>query len=202
MTRLLQGMYPSAVNIIRLDHTHVLSTFHQFDLDDWPTAKRGLVNTACTALEVHAQLEEEIFYPALREVFSSQTLEESPAEHDEMRSLIGRLRGLAPEDAGYDDLFMELMRAVLHHVADEETELLPAAQRLMPERLNELGGRMTRRRMELTVPRAGEIAGNMVRAMPGSTLALFTAAVSGVCLATWYGRRSRSHLRSQLRRSR
>ena len=189
MTRLIEGLYPNAVNMIRLDHTHVLSTFHQFDVDDGPLTKRGLVNTACTALEIHAQLEEEIFYPALRTVLISDTLQESTAEHDEMRNLIGRLRGLEPEDDGYDELFMELMRKVLHHVADEETQLLPAAQRLMPERLNELGGRMTRRRMELAVPRAGEIAGNMVRAMPGSTLALLTAAVSGACLATWFARR-------------
>lgn len=190
MNRLIEGLYPNAVNMIRLDHAHVLSTFHQFDVDARPITKRGLVNTACAALEIHAQLEEEIFYPALRTVLVSDTLQESPAEHDEMRALIRRLRGLQPEDDGYDDVFMELMRKVLHHVADEETQLLPAAQRLMPERLNELGGRMTRRRMELTVPRAGEIAGNMVRAMPGSTLALVTAAVSGACLATWYGRRS------------
>jgi hemerythrin superfamily protein len=195
MTKLTDGLFPSAVTMIRLDHTHVLATFHQFDADAKPSVKRGLVNTACTALEIHAQLEEEIFYPAMQTVVVNPTLEKSPSEHAEMRRLIDRLRGMSPEDdEAYDETFMELMRSVLHHVADEETVLLPAAQRLMPERLHELGAAMTKRRLELATPRAGEIAGNMARAMPGTTMALVTAAVSGACLATWYGRRSRSRM--------
>ena len=190
MSKFAQGLFPSVVNMIRLDHTHVMATFHQFDAGERPSIKQGLVNTACTALEIHAQLEEEIFYPALRAVFDDPNLAESPAEHDQMRALIGRLRNMQPADAGYDDTFMNLIRAVLHHVADEETILLPAAQRLMPERLNELGAAMTKRRLELAVPRTGEIAANMVRAMPGTTSALVVAAISGACLASWYGRRS------------
>ena len=59
---LLSRVTPSVTNMIRLDHTHVLSTFHQFKPDAPARVKRGLVNTICTALEVHAQLEEEIFY--------------------------------------------------------------------------------------------------------------------------------------------
>lgn len=191
MSRFTDALFPSAINLIRLDHTHVLATFHQYEVDSRPIVKRGLVNTACTALEVHAQLEEEIFYPALRAVVDNETVRKSVPEHDEMRRLIGRLRAMEPTDAEYDAVFMELMRDVLHHVADEETVLLPEAERLFPERLNELGAAMTRRRLELVVPRGGEIAGNMVRAMPGSTVALLGVAVSGACLAAWFGRRSR-----------
>ena len=195
MSKLTDSLYPSAINMIRLDHTHVMATFHQYDVDSRPTVKRGLVNTACTALEIHAQLEEEIFYPAVRAVAENETLRKSVPEHDEMRRLIGRLRSMEPTDSGYDETFMELMRDVLHHVADEETVVLPEAQRLLPDRLNELGAAMTRRRLELTVPRSGEIAGNLVRAMPGSTAALVGAAVSGACLAAWYGNRSRRRVR-------
>lgn len=195
MTKLPDSLFPSAINMIRLDHTHVLATFHQYEVDSRPTVKRGLVHTACTALEIHAQLEEEIFYPAVRAVTDNETLQKSVPEHDEMRRLIARLRAMEPTDAEYDNTFMALMRDVLHHVADEETVLLPEAERLIPERLNELGAAMTRRRLELAVPRTGEIAANMVRAMPGSTVALIGAAVSGACLATWYGSRSRRHAR-------
>ena len=59
-------MSPTATNMIRMDHTHVVATFHQFEADTSPSSKRGIVNTVCVALEIHAQLEEEIFYPALR----------------------------------------------------------------------------------------------------------------------------------------
>ena len=195
MSKFTDKLYPSAINMIRLDHTHVMATFHQYEVDARPMVKRGLVNTACTALEIHAQLEEEIFYPAVRAVTDNETIRKSVPEHDEMRRLIGRLREMEPTDDGYDDTFMELMRDVLHHVADEETVLLPEAERLLPERLNELGAAMTRRRLELAVPRSGEIAGNLVRAMPGSTMALVGAAVSGACLAAWYGGRSRRRVR-------
>ena len=195
MSKLTDGLFPNAVSMIRLDHTHVMATYHQYDLDARPGVKRGLVNTACTALEIHAQLEEEIFYPAMREVSNSEVLQKSVPEHDEMRRLIARLRSMEPDDPEYDDTFMELMRGVLHHVADEESVVLPQAQRLLAERLQELGAAMTKRRLELAVPRSGEIAGNLVRSMPGSTMALIGAAVSGACLATWYRRRSHSRRR-------
>jgi len=67
--------------------------------------------------------------------------------------------------------------AVLHHVADEETTLLPDAERLLGEQLEDLGLQMTKRRLELTVPRAGEIAVNTVRAIPATSMVLAAVAV-------------------------
>jgi hemerythrin superfamily protein len=137
-----------------------------------------LVSNACLALEIHAQLEEEIFYPALRSVISGdEVLDKSEPEHDRMRQLIGQLRDRASADDGaaegttYDDTFMNLMRIVIHHVADEETRLLPAAERLLGDRLGELGIEMTKRRIELLKPHAGEIAVTTVRSFPAGALA-------------------------------
>jgi hypothetical protein len=62
------------------------------------------------------------------------------------------------------------MRIVIHHVAEEETIVLPAAERLLGDRLNALGAKMTKRRLELAAPRTVEIVGNTVRAMPASTM--------------------------------
>lgn len=172
MTALTDKLVPDVTTLIRLDHSQVLATFRQYKPDSPVKVKQGLVNTVCLALEIHAQLEEEIFYPALRGVSSSPALERAQPEHDEARRLMGLLRSMQPGDARCDETFMELMRAVLHHVADEETTLLPEAERLMPERLGELGRQMTRRRLELSAPRAGEMALNMARAMPRSTIAM------------------------------
>jgi hypothetical protein len=155
--------------MIRMDHTHVLATFHRYHADTPPETKRALVNTASIAIEIHAQLEEEIFYPAMQEV-QGGVLESEVPEHDEMRNLIARLRNMEPTNPDYDRTFMELMRVVMHHVADEETVLLPAAERALGERLNELGAQMTKRRLQLAAPRTGEIVGNAVRAMPASAL--------------------------------
>lgn len=177
---------PQATNMIRLDHTHVVTAFHQYRTTDSPRVKRGLVDQVCLALEVHAQLEEEIFYPALRAVAGDEeALQKSVPEHDEMKRLIGRLRGMAADDAAFDDTFMELLRDVLHHVADEETILLPLAERRLHDRLGELGLAMTKRRMELLVPRTGELASAMARSMSLGTLAAtaaVTAALTALCL--------------------
>lgn len=177
---------PHATNMIRLDHTHVVTAFHQYRSTDNPRVKRGLVDQVCLALEVHAQLEEEIFYPALRAVAGDEeAVQKSVPEHDEMKRLIGRLRGMAPDDPAFDDTFMELLRDVLHHVADEETILLPLAERRLHDRLGELGLAMTKRRMELLVPRTGELASAMARSMSLGTLAAtaaVAAALTALCL--------------------
>ena len=84
---------------------------------------------------------------------------------------------------------MALMRLVMHHVADEETLVLPAAERLLPERLGEIGLRMTRRRIELVAPRSGEIALNMGRAASGNKLLLAGCTVAALGML-WLGRRT------------
>jgi len=169
MNALLSRLSPSITNMIRMDHAHVLSTFHQYQSDSSPRVKKGLVDSVCVALEIHAQLEEEIFYPALRAISDTEFLRKSVPEHDQVRRLITQLRNLEPDHATYDETFYELINNVMHHVADEETLLLPAAERVLAERLGELGAEMTKRRLQLAAPRSGEIAGSMARSMsPGS----------------------------------
>jgi len=183
MNALISTLSPSATSMIRLDHTHVLATFHQYRIDTPAATKRALVNTTCLALEIHAQLEEEIFYPAMRAVATdAAVIDKSVPEHDEMRRLIAELRSLEPRDPRYDACYMELMRSVLHHVADEETVLLPQAERLIPEQLGELGARMTRRRLALAAPKAGQIVVNTLTAMPAKALMM----AIGVMLAGAY----------------
>jgi len=184
---------PTATNMIRMDHTHVLAAFHQYELDSSPRTRQGLVNSICLALEIHAQLEEEIFYPALRAMDSSNpAIQKSVPEHNEMKRLIAKLRGMQPTEAGYDDTLFELMRDVMHHVADEETILLPEAERLMGDRLGDLGAQMMKRRLELSAPRSGEIATNLLRGMPKSTMMLAAGALmAGTYLMKRNGNQSR-----------
>jgi hemerythrin superfamily protein len=186
MSSMLSKMSPTITNMIRMDHTHVVAAFHQYQVDTPARVKKGLADNICLALEVHAQLEEEIFYPALREVSPDDTLEKAKPEHDEMRSLIARLRVLQPSDPAFDQTVFQLMRTVLHHVADEETQLLPRAERLLASQLSEMGARMTKRRMQLIGPRSGELAGSMARSMSSGTLlaaAGALAAAGGLLLA-------------------
>jgi hemerythrin superfamily protein len=179
---------PSITTMIRMDHAHAFALFHRYKADTSNGRKRALMTNACLALEIHAQLEEEIFYPALRRLIGEdEVLAKSGPEHDEMKLLIGELRSrLAAADhvaVTVDDTFLKLMRAVIHHVADEETHLLPTAERLMKAQLKELGAEMTKRRVELLKPHAGEIAISAARSFPVGTAAgavLVTAGVAAI----------------------
>jgi hemerythrin superfamily protein len=179
---------PSITTMIRLDHAHAVALFHRYKADTSDGRKRALIANACLALEIHAQLEEEIFYPALRRVVEGdEVLAKSEPEHDEMKRLIQQLReqlsGSARVDVTVDDAFLKLMRAVIHHVADEETHLLPLAERLMKDQLSELGLAMTRRRVELLKPHAGEVAISAARSFPAGAAAsavLITAGVAAI----------------------
>jgi len=166
MNAIVEKLGPSATDMIRADHSRVLAAFHRYAPDLSLREKRGLVDTLCLALEVHAQIEEEIFYPALQPI-DPDIVAKSLPEHAEVKRLVLALRGMAPSDAGFDATVMELMRKVIHHVADEETTLLPDAERRMPAQLGELGVRMAKRRFELKAPRAGEMVGSMARALSG-----------------------------------
>jgi hemerythrin superfamily protein len=194
MNVLANQVAPSVTDMIRMDHTHVLETFHQYHVDASAKTKQALVNTACLALEIHAQIEEEIFYPALRAISpNNPALQKSVPEHDQMRDLIAKLRAMTPKDLDYDDTFMELMRDVMHHVADEETVLLPEAEIRLADRLNELGAQMMQRRLQLSTPRTGEILTNTLRGMPAtSLLAAAGALLAGTYFVTRAGKRDSS----------
>src|SRR3954468_4194177 len=141
MQAVLTRLSPDATTMIRMDHTHVLATFHKYRVDASPDKKRVLADTICLALEIHAQLEEEIFYPAMRSV-DPDLVDKSVPEHNEMKRLIAQLRASDESTQDFDRTIMELMRDVIRHVADEETMLLPDAERVLRDRLPELGAEM------------------------------------------------------------
>ena len=178
MHALLTKVAPSITDMIRADHGRVLTTFHRDKADRSPAKKRALVATICLALEVHAQAEEEIFYPAMGSVDSALVGKLIP-EHDRMRELIGALRGMEADAPQYDSTVMELMREVIHHVADEEAVLLAEADRVLGERLGELGARFMKRRLQLMAPHAGEMTRAKARAFPAANLVMLAGALAG-----------------------
>lgn len=180
----LSKLSPSITDMIRFDHSHVLLTFHQYTTSKKPAVKKALADTICSALEIHATLEEEIFYPQIRQLNPAlPVLQKSVPEHQEMRRLIGELRACDPASARHDALLLELMRDVLHHVADEETVLLPEAETTLgSDRLSELGVKMSKRRMALLKPQAGKIAVDTAVGFSGSSTTWIVGA-AGVLLA-------------------
>ena len=108
-----------------------------------------------------------------------------------MRQLIAALRADKTAGAEHDRLLMELMQKVIHHVADEETVLLPHAERLLSkDRLNEMGAQMTKRRLQLAAPKAGTILTTSVVGFSGSTTALLLAAAGGLVAGRYLSTRA------------
>jgi len=183
MNPVISSLSPTATRMIRMDHTHVLTMFHKLEPDTSASVREATTRNICTALDIHATLEEEIFYPALREVAPDEpVLADSVQEHAEMRAMVTEVRNQIGSVAGHDDALAELMRAVMHHMAEEETVLLPLAERHLGSRLAELGARMTERRLELARPRAGQLAKDLVRASPGKAAVLLVGTLAAAAV--------------------
>ena len=91
MNNFADKLTPSITTMIRMDHTHVMAAFHRYKADTASARKQAIAEHICLALTVHAQLEEEIFYPALQRVLSGdEVLDKSEPEHDEMRGYIAK----------------------------------------------------------------------------------------------------------------
>jgi hemerythrin-like domain-containing protein len=193
-THVLSAFAPKITRMIRADHANLLGIFHRYTADAPAATRQALADRLCVGLEIHMKLEEEVFYPALRELYpGEEVIAKSAPEHNHLHRLIARLRRMSAEDIGFDGAVLELMRSLMHPIADEETVLLPAAERVLSEHLDELGGRMRRRRFELARPRVGEIVSGVVRSTPPSTLAMVAGAFGiGLLAAALLGRREES----------
>lgn len=89
----------------------------------------ALAQKICAELTVHATLEEEILYPALRKVIDAPgLLDEAEAEHQEAKDLIAQIEALPAADDAMDELVSQLACAIEHHVKEERTQLFPKAR--------------------------------------------------------------------------
>jgi hemerythrin superfamily protein len=112
--------------------------------------KLALAQKICGELTVHATIEEEIFYPALREVIDApELLEEAQAEHQEARELIAQIEAMPAADPAMDDLVSKLACAIEHHVKEERTRLFPKARSAPALDLDALGAQLKERQREL-----------------------------------------------------
>jgi hemerythrin superfamily protein len=141
---------PSATQMIRQDHKKVEGLFNKFEQTQGADAKRRLAENAMAELEVHATLEEEIFYPAVeREVEDAASMiSEAREEHQTVKRLIADLKGMEEADEEFESQFSELVENVQHHVEEEENEMLPKVEESSLD-LNSLGDQMSKRRQAL-----------------------------------------------------
>ena len=138
-----------AIALLKADHAAVSQLFAEYEKTRSIPKKRALVADICTALSVHAQIEEEIFYPAVKTALKDKLLvPEATVEHTSVKDLIAQLEGVEPDGEMYDAKVKVLSEYVKHHVKEEQTEMFTKAKASSLDMV-ELGARMAARKEEL-----------------------------------------------------
>jgi hemerythrin superfamily protein len=142
-----------AIELLTADHREVKAMFEQYERLAEEGGKGGdrqaLAETICNMLTVHSTIEEEIFYPATRQATEDDELvDEALDEHAAAKSLIARIKDLAPDDDLYDSTVKVLGEQIDHYVGEEEGEMFPVAKKSGLD-LRELGARMLARKNQL-----------------------------------------------------
>jgi hemerythrin superfamily protein len=140
-----------ALALLKGDHQEVAALLEDFDEAE-EDDKQDIAADICRALTVHAQIEEEIFYPAAREVLADDDLElvnEADVEHGAVKQLIAQLEDLDGSDDHFDAMVTVLGEYVKHHVREEENELFPRIEATDLD-LAALGQALAERKFELS----------------------------------------------------
>jgi len=143
-----------AITLLKADHAAVKDLFaqeHKATKDD--DKKQVIFNQIKEALTVHATIEEEIFYPAVKKARSEHVkdeVREGYEEHKQIKALLAKIAGITTADETWDMKVKVLKEDVEHHVKDEEGEMFPDARKFLGEnRLIELGTELEARKQYL-----------------------------------------------------
>ena len=144
---------PLALELLMADHRKVEDLFEQYEQekDSDEGTRREIAQQICAELTIHAQVEEELFYPWLREQLEDddmEMLEEAQVEHNTAKDLIAQIEGATDIDEVYNAKVKVLSEYIKHHVQEEENEIFPEV-RDQQEELDELGQELSARKGEL-----------------------------------------------------
>jgi hypothetical protein len=137
-----------AIAIIKKDHDTVKDLFDKFEKAKSADEKETIIGKAIEELKIHAAIEEEIFYPAVRRHVGADLMNEADEEHHVARVLIAELDSSGRGNDHRDAKFKVLSESVRHHIKDEEDEVLPKAKEVHMD-FETLGEKMLARKQEL-----------------------------------------------------
>jgi len=133
---------------LREDHAKVKNLFKDFERAKDTETRKGIVDAASIELMAHTQLEEEIFYPAIRKMGeeAAMLIDEAEEEHHVVKFLISELADMKPQMPRYAAKFTVMAENVKHHVEEEESGVFDAAEKLGDEQLARLGQQLMDRK--------------------------------------------------------
>ncbi len=148
---MVESKAKDAVALLKEDHRTVEDLFARFEKASGDGRKQELATEICTELSIHAQIEEEIFYPACEGKVEEDLLKEAYVEHDGAKVLIGEIMAGEPSDEFYDAKVKVLQEQIEHHVQEEEKRLegLFSQARAAGLDMDELGEQLRARKEEL-----------------------------------------------------
>lgn len=161
-----------AIALLKADHRKVEDLFEQFEKARGEKAKIKLAQQICLDLSVHTTIEEEIFYPAIKEAIDDEIYAEAYVEHDGAKMLIAEILASAPGDEFYSAKVKVLSEEIKHHVKEEEQRDGMFAQAKKGDvDMAELGAQMLTRKQELLGQfKKGGIPTPQTRSMKGVQL--------------------------------
>ena len=140
---------PDAIRMLRDDHDAVKRLFEQFASTEDDHKKAQLATKICHELKVHAQLEEEIFYPAARDAIDdTDVMDEAVVEHGSAKELIEAIETMRPGDELFTAKVTVLGEWISHHIREEQTQMFPLVRKTDLD-LHELAELMRERKKEL-----------------------------------------------------
>jgi hemerythrin superfamily protein len=138
-----------ATALLRADHKLVNDLFSEYEKSRSNVRKKQIVTQICKELTIHAQIEEEIFYPAVKQALKDKELvPEATVEHATLKDLIAQVKGVEPDGEMFDAKIKVLSEYVKHHVKEEQSEMFPKAKESKLD-LVELGAQLAERKAEL-----------------------------------------------------
>jgi hemerythrin-like domain-containing protein len=121
----------TAFTLLKADHDKVKKLFDRFEKAGESTSKDEIVTEALQELKIHAEVEEQVFYPALRQEMDDEEglLDEADEEHHVAKFLIAELEQMQGDEDNWEAKFMVLAENVRHHIKEEEREIFPKAKK-------------------------------------------------------------------------
>jgi len=139
----------NATELLIADHKHVSELFTEFEKAPSIAEKKRIVSKICTELTVHAQIEEEIFYPAVKLALKDKELiPEARVEHATLKTLVEQVRGIEPDGEIFDAKIEVMHEYVKHHVKEEQEKMFPKATATNLNMM-ELGTKLSERKAQL-----------------------------------------------------
>lgn len=139
-----------AIELLKTDHKKVKALFDKFEDSEDAKEKYQLAKQAIEELKIHAVVEEEIFYPAVREAIEDEEniMNEAEEEHHVAKVLIAELDQMEEADEHFEAKFIVLAENIRHHIKEEEGDMLPEAKKADLD-MDELGQEMIERKEQL-----------------------------------------------------